>query len=141
MPIRRLQRKGYSSLGQLQGVSSIRGYFPNAGVSAIVPVIKIEPFAIVRPARLAIAAYVDTQFVGSAAIRVNNVEIGFATRPRVEGDEFAIGGPPRCPCRHDTEMSQLLSVGAVGVADPYLAFAVSGGLESDPASVRRNTRS
>ena len=80
-------------LGDLHGMTARGGFLriqdagqgnlPNRGIVEIVAVYKVDPSAVVRPAKLAVSVYIDNEFPGDTAVWIDEVNIGFATHPRV----------------------------------------------------------
>src|SRR5215469_12541560 len=116
-------------------MASIRGHFPYGRFIRVVIMDKVNPCAIVRPARQTVTPNIDVELAWDAATRIDQIYIGLASYTRVERDELGVRRPAWRSSSQVTEVSQLLAIRAISIADPYLLNAAARGLKRNLAPV------
>src|SRR5271165_5195931 len=112
-------------------------HFPHCILMDICSICEINPFAVVRPTGHIITTYIDVQFAGSTAPRINNVNVCFTTIPGVEGNKLSVWGPARGPGCPYSERTELSEVRAICFGHPHLIVAGTVGLEGNVTSIWR----
>jgi hypothetical protein len=134
------ERIGSFSFSNSYGVAAGGRYFPDRRFAGILSVDEVDPTPIVGPTGHVVTLDVDAQLVRHAAVRVDRVDIGFATHPRIKGDQPAIGRPARRASRQNPIGGQLHCIRTVGVANPHFGAASAVRLKSDFGPVWRDIR-
>ena len=110
-------------LRELHRVATPRRNLPHRGVVSVFSVDKVDPLAIMRPARQVVSPNIDIELPGYAAVWIDEVDVGFTPSPRVECDQLAIGRPARCAGSKCTEGAELHRIRAVSIGDPDFIVA------------------